>query len=54
LIEQTEDHMLTHTARTRAWLADLAAINADIETQGLPAPRPVRKRARKLKPLWEE
>ena len=45
--------MITHTARTRAWLADLAAINADIETNGLPA-RPTAKRTRKLKPLWEE
>ena len=45
--------MHTHTARTQAWLADLAAINADIETNGLPA-RPAGKRTRKLKPFWEE
>ena len=47
--------MLDHTARTQAWLADLAAINAEIEANGMPIPhRPERKRARKLKPLWEE
>ena len=46
--------MITHTACTRGWLADLAAINTEIETNGLPAPRPAGKRARKLKPLREE
>lgn len=46
--------MITHTARTRAWLEDLARINTEIEINGLPAPRPAGKRARKLKPLWEE
>jgi len=48
--------MLIHTIRTQAWLADLAAIQAEIEAQGMPAPAPraARKRARKLKPLWEE
>lgn len=47
--------MLDQTARTQAWLADLAAINAEIEANGLPVlQRPERKRARKLKPLWEE
>jgi len=46
--------MITHTARTRAWLADLAAINTEIEINGLPGPQPAGKRARKLKPLWEE
>ena len=46
--------MLNQSARTRAWLMDLAAINVEIEAAGLPAPRRARKRARELKPLWEE
>jgi len=46
--------MHTHTTRTRAWLLDLAAINAEIEAQGAPAGRPAAKRKRKRKPLWEE
>lgn len=46
--------MFDHTARTQAWLADLAAINAEIEAGGMPSPRPTTKRTRKLKPLWEE
>ena len=46
--------MLDHTARTQAWLADLAAIIAEIGAKDLPTPHPARKRARKLKPLWEE
>lgn len=47
--------MLDQTARTQAWLADLAAINTEIEANGVPVPpRPARKRARKLRPLWEE
>ncbi len=46
--------MSDHTTRTQAWLADLAAIIAEIEANGMPAPRPTTKRARKLKPLWEE
>lgn len=47
--------MHTQTARTRAWLADLARIQAEIEANGMPeAPRPARKRTRKIKPLWEE
>ena len=48
--------MLDHTIRTRNWLADLANINAEIEAHGMPAPAPraAGKRARKLKPLWEE
>jgi hypothetical protein len=47
--------MLDQTARTQAWLADFAAINAEIEANGLPLPqRTARKRARKRKPLWEE
>ena len=47
--------MLDQTARIQTWLAELAAINAEIEANGVPTPpRPARKRARKLKPLWEE
>ena len=48
--------MLTQTARTQAWLADFASIQAEIAAHGMPAPapRPARKRTRKLKPLWEE
>lgn len=47
--------MLDHHIRTRIWLADLAAINAEIGTSGLPSPRPRgKKRTRALKPLWEE
>lgn len=46
--------MLDQSARTRAWLMDLAAINAEIEVDVLPAPRRAQKRARKLKPRWEE
>ena len=46
--------MFDHTARTQAWREDLAAINAEIEANGMPAPRPTAKRTRKLKPLWEQ
>ncbi len=48
--------MHTQTARTQAWLADLASIQAEIAIHGMPAPapRPAPKRTRKLKPLWEE
>lgn len=47
--------MHTQTARTQIWLTELARIQAEIEEKGMPeAPRPARKRARKLKPLWEE
>ena len=48
--------MFDQTARTQAWLAELAAITAEIEANGMPAPapRPAGKRTRKLKPLWEE
>jgi hypothetical protein len=47
--------MHTQTARTQAWLADFASIQAEIAAHGMPeAPRPARKRTRKLKPLWEE
>jgi len=47
--------MNIQTVRTQAWLADLASIQAEIAIHGMPAaPRPVRKRTRKLKPLWEE
>lgn len=48
--------MHTETARTQVWLAELASIQAEIAAHGMPAPalRPIRKRTRKLKPLWEE
>ncbi len=47
--------MQIQTARTQAWLLDLAKIQAEIAAHGMPeAPRPTRKRTRKLKPLWEE
>ena len=46
--------MLDQTTRTQAWLADLAAIIAEMDTNRLPSPRIARKRARRLKPLWEE
>ena len=47
--------MFDHTARTLAWVAEFAAIKAEIEAYGMPAPRPrTAKRNRKLKPLWEE
>ena len=47
--------MFDHTSKTRAWLAEFAAINAEIEAYGMPAPRrTAKKRIRKLKPLWEE
>lgn len=46
--------MHDHTARTRAWLADLAAINSEIETSGVPSPRPFFRRVRKPRPFWEE
>ncbi|WP_380784500.1 hypothetical protein [Sphingomonas sp. R86520] len=48
--------MHVQTARTQAWLAELASIQAEIAAHGIPAPapRPAGKRTRKLKPLWEE
>ena len=48
--------MHVQTARTQAWLAELASIQAEIAAHGMPAPalRPAGKRTRKLKPLWEE
>ncbi len=48
--------MHTQTARTQIWLAELASIQAEIAVNGMPqaAPRPARKRTRKLKPRWEE
>jgi len=48
--------MHNQTARTQAWIAEFASIQAEIAAYGMPAPAPqaARKRARKLKPLWEE
>ena len=48
--------MYVQAARTQAWLAEFASIQAEIATLGMPAPAPrrARKRVRKLKPLWEE
>lgn len=46
--------MIDQSARTQTWLADLAAIVAEIEAHGMPVPRPSTRRVRKLKPLWEE
>jgi hypothetical protein len=48
--------MHVQTARTQAWLAELASIQAEIAAHGMPepAPPPAVKRMRKLKPLWEE
>lgn len=46
--------MLDMPARIQAWLADLAAITAEMEAAPIPASRPLRKRIRKLRPLWEE
>ena len=56
LNDQTEVHMHVQTARTQAWLAELASIQAEITAHGMPAPalRPAGSRTRKLKPLWEE
>lgn len=48
--------MHVQTARTQAWLAELASIQAEIAAHGMPerSPLPVVKRSRKLKPFWEE
>lgn len=46
--------MLKSTMRTQAWLADLAGIVIEIEAVEVRSPRLVRRRKRKLKPLWEE
>lgn len=46
--------MLKSTVRTQAWLADLARIVIEIEAVERPSPQAVRRRKRKLKPLWEE
>ena len=48
--------MHVQTARTQAWLAELASIQGLIAAEGMPepAPPPAVKRTRKLKPLWEE
>ena len=56
LNHQTEVNMHVQTARTQAWLAELASIQAEIAAHGMPAPapRPAGKRTRKFKPLWEE
>jgi len=42
--------MLDQTARLQAWFAEFAAITAEIEASGLPAPLPTRTRRRKRKP----
>lgn len=46
--------MVDQTARTQAWLADLAAIIDEMEDKAVSPLRVVRKRSRKLKPVWEE
>ena len=46
--------MFDQTARTQAWLTDFTAMVAELDVRGYCGPRPARKRARKLKPLWEE
>ncbi|MGC5799241.1 hypothetical protein [Sphingomonas sp. NFX23] len=47
--------MNIQTARTQAWLTELASIQAEIAKHGMPAaPRPAHRRTRKLKSLWEE
>ena len=46
--------MLEQTPRTQAWLADLAMIVAEMDAVSHAIPRLLRKRNRKLKPLWEE
>lgn len=46
--------MLDQTARTQAWLTDLAAMVGELDLRGYCPPRPARRRARKLKPLWEQ
>ena len=47
--------MNIQTARTQAWLAELASIQAEIAVHGMPpAPRPAHRRTRKLKPLWRK
>ena len=48
--------MHVQTARTQAWLAEFASIQAEIAAHGMPEPAspPAVKRTPKLKPLWEE
>lgn len=46
--------MLDQTARTQAWLTDFTAMVAELDVRGYCSPRKARKRARRLKPLWEE
>ena len=52
-ISKTEDLMLDHHIRTRTWLVDLAAINAEMQSKALFSPPIAEKRRRILKPLWE-
>ena len=50
--------MLDPIARHAAWIIDLAAINADIDRSGIPAPvrhlGAKRQRPTKRAPWWEE
>ena len=48
--------MHVQTARTQAWLAEFASIQAEIAAHGMRerAPLPAVKRTRKPKPLGEE
>ncbi len=46
--------MLDQTARTQAWLTDFAAMVSELDLRGYCSLRPARRRARKLRPLWEE
>ena len=46
--------MVDQTSRTKAWLADLAAIITEMEIKEVSSPRVTRKRRRMLKPLWDE
>ena len=46
--------MLDHHIRTRTWLVDLAAINAEMQSKAFPSPPIAKRRRRILQPLWEE
>lgn len=48
--------MHVQTARTQAWLAEFARIQAEIAAHGMPERAALNavKRTRKPKPLWEE